>query len=155
MPKNRTASNLALLKSQMMKHGVVWWNKRGHKWGWRPQSLLFPPGNASMCIVMMKRKIKALLKQEIEDCKYPLSTLIKKNYIFGGRQFSVVVESECECIFFSCWNFTSTLDVNTTCILWTICSKSILAHPVWKTSMEFRGIPWISMENSPWNSMED
>ena len=56
-----------------------------------------------------------LLKQEIEDCKYPLSTY--KKDIFGGRQISVEMESECECIFVSCWNSTSTIDVNTTRIL--------------------------------------
>ena len=37
-----------------------------------------PQGNASMCIVMKKKrnmkKEITLLKQEIEDCKYPLST---------------------------------------------------------------------------------
>ena len=46
----------------------------------------------------MKKEI-TLLKQEIEDCKYPLSPY--KNDIFGVRQISVEMESECECIFFS------------------------------------------------------
>ena len=63
----------------------------------------------------MKKEI-TLLKQEIENCEVS-SVNLKKNDIFGGRQISVEMESECECIFFSCWNFTSTIDVNTTRIL--------------------------------------
>ena len=44
-----------------------------------PKSSPLPhQGNASMCIVMKKKrnmkKEITLLKQEIEDCKYPLST---------------------------------------------------------------------------------
>ena len=72
---NLTAWNLE--KSQMTKHGVVWLNKRGHKLGYRQQSLLLA---ARKCINVhcheekrnMKKEI-TLLKQEIEDCKYPLS----------------------------------------------------------------------------------